>query len=162
MGSDTLVNKKFLCSNFWHFIALGFGSGLSKIAPGSFGTLMTFVYFFMIHKLDFQLQCLIYILLFWLSFVSTQKTLLNLNVKDPSCIVIDEIIAFLFVLIWLPFNPYLFFIAFILFRLFDIIKPWPISLLEKLPGACGVIADDMGAALATLILTLLINIYVFA
>jgi len=62
----------------------------------------------------------------------------------------------------LPFSPYLFIIAFILFRLFDIIKPWPISLLEKLPGAFGVIADDMGAALATLILTLLINIYVFA
>jgi phosphatidylglycerophosphatase A len=96
MGSGTLVNIKFLCSNFWHFIALGFGSGLSKIAPGSFGTLMTFVYFFLIHKLDFQLQCLTYILLFWLSFVSTQKTLINLNVKDPSCIVIDEIIAFLF------------------------------------------------------------------
>ena len=162
MGSGTLVNIKFLCSNFWHFIALGFGSGLSKIAPGSFGTLMTFVYFFLIHKLDFQLQCLTYILLFWLSFVSTQKTLINLNIKDPSCIVIDEIIAFLFVLILLPFSPYLFIIAFILFRLFDIIKPWPICLLEKLPGAFGVIADDMGAALATLILSLLINIYVFA
>ena len=162
MDSDTLVNREFLCSNFWHFIALGFGSGLSKTAPGSLGTLVTFVYFFLIHKLDFQLQCLIYTLLFWLSFFSTQKTLINLNVKDPSCIVIDEIIAFLFVLILLPFNYYLFVIAFILFRLFDIIKPWPISLLEKLPGAYGVIADDMGAALVSLILTLFINIYVFA
>ena len=162
MGSDTLVNVKFLCSNFWHFIALGFGSGLSKIAPGSFGTLMTFVYFFLIYKLDFQLQCFIYILLFWLSFVSTQKTLINLNIKDPSCIVIDEIIAFLFVLILLQFNAYLFFISFILFRLFYIIKQWHISLLEKLPGAFGVIADDMGSALATLILTLLINIYALA
>ena len=92
--------------------------------------------------------------------MSVKKTLQSLRIKDPSCVVIDEIIAYLVVLILLPNNYLLYLISFILFRFFDILKPWPISKLEELPGAAGVIADDFGAALFALIMTQMVSSYV--
>ena len=92
--------------------------------------------------------------------MSVKKTLQSLRIKDPSCVVIDEIIAYLVVLILLPNNYLLYLISFILFRFFDILKPWPISKLEEFPGATGVIADDFGAALFALIITQIVSSYV--
>ena len=155
-----MVNLKFLFSNVWHFIALGFGAGLIKKGTGTFGTLITFIYFLFLYKLNLQLQLLIFTVLILISYVSVKKTLQSLKIKDPSCVVIDEIIAYLIVLILLPNNFLLYLISFILFRFFDILKPWPISKLEELPGAMGVIADDFGAALLALVITQMVSLYV--
>ena len=155
-----MVNLKFLFSNIWHFIALGFGAGLIKKGTGTFGTLVTFIYFLFLYKLNLQSQLLIFLILLLISYVSVKKTLQSLRIKDPSCVVIDEIIAYLIVLILLPNNYLLYLISFILFRFFDILKPWPINKLEELPGATGVIADDFGAALFALIITQMVSSYV--
>lgn len=160
MGIIILPNLKFLFANIWHFIALGFGTGLSKYAPGSLGTLVAFIYFYFVNLLNFQYQIFCFCLILIISFVSTQITIQNLNMKDPSCVVIDEIIAFLFILILLPPNYLLYGLSFIIFRILDIFKPWPINYLEKLPGATGVIADDVGAAIGSLLLTYFIFLYV--
>jgi len=155
-----LVNLKFLFSNIWHFIALGFGAGLIKKGTGTFGTLITFFYFIFIYQLNLEIQILIFFILLLVSYISVKNTLQSLKIKDPSCVVIDEIIAYLIVLILLPNNYLLYLISFILFRFFDILKPWPISKLEELPGAIGVIADDFGAALFALVITQTVSSYV--
>lgn len=155
-----MVNLKFLLSNIWHFIALGFGAGLIKKGTGTFGTLITFVYFIFIYQLNLGIQILIFFILLLVSYISVKNTLQSLKIKDPSCVVIDEIIAYLIVLILLPNNYLLYLISFILFRFFDILKPWPISKLEELPGAIGVIADDFGAALFALVITQMVSSYV--
>lgn len=155
-----MVNLKFLFSNIWHFIALGFGAGLIKKGTGTFGTLITFIYFIFIYQLNLEIQILIFFILLLVSYISVKNTLQSLKIKDPSCVVIDEIIAYLIVLILLPNNYLLYLISFILFRFFDILKPWPISKLEELPGAIGVIADDFGAALFALVITQMVSLYV--
>jgi len=155
-----LVNLKFLFSNIWHFIALGFGAGLIKKGTGTFGTLITFIYFIFLYQLNLEIQILIFFILLLVSYISVKNTLQSLKIKDPSCVVIDEIIAYLIVLILLPNNYLLYLISFILFRFFDILKPWPISKLEELPGAIGVIADDFGAALFALVITQMVASYV--
>ncbi|MBL6727828.1 MAG: phosphatidylglycerophosphatase A [Methylophilaceae bacterium] len=155
-----MVNLKFLFSNIWHFIALGFGAGLIKKGTGTFGTLITFIYFIFIYQLNLEIQILIFFILLLVSYISVKNTLQSLKIKDPSCVVIDEIIAYLIVLILLPNNYLLYLISFILFRFFDILKPWPISKLEELPGAIGVIADDFGAALFALAITQMVSSYV--
>lgn len=155
-----MVNLKFLFSNIWHFIALGFGAGLIKKGTGTFGTLITFIYFIFIYQLNLEIQILIFFILLLVSYISVKNTLHSLKIKDPSCVVIDEIIAYLIVLILLPNNYLLYLISFILFRFFDILKPWPISKLEELPGAIGVIADDFGAALFALVITQMVSSYV--
>lgn len=155
-----MVNLKFLLSNIWHFIALGFGAGLIKKGTGTFGTLITFIYFIFFYQLNLEIQILIFFILLLVSYISVKNTLQSLKIKDPSCVVIDEIIAYLIVLILLPNNYLLYLISFILFRFFDILKPWPISKLEELPGAIGVIADDFGAALFALVITQMVSSYV--
>lgn len=155
-----MVNLKFLFSNIWHFIALGFGAGLIKKGTGSFGTLITFIYFIFLYQFNLEIQILIFFILLLVSYISVKNTLQSLKIKDPSCVVIDEIIAYLIVLILLPNNYLLYLISFILFRFFDILKPWPISKLEELPGAIGVIADDFGAALFALVITQMVSSYV--
>lgn len=155
-----MVNLKFLFSNIWHFIALGFGAGLIKKGTGTFGTLITFIYFILLYQLNLEIQILIFFILLLVSYISVKNTLQSLKIKDPSCVVIDEIIAYLIVLILLPNNYLLYLISFILFRFFDILKPWPISKLEELPGAIGVIADDFGAALFALVITQMVSSYV--
>ena len=155
-----MINLKFLFSNIWHFIALGFGAGLIKKGTGTFGTLITFIYFIFLYQLNLEIQILIFFILLLVSYISVKNTLQSLKIKDPSCVVIDEIIAYLIVLILLPNNYLLYLISFILFRFFDILKPWPISKLEELPGAIGVIADDFGAALFALVITQMVSSYV--
>ncbi len=155
-----MINLKFLFSNIWHFIALGFGAGLIKKGTGTFGTLITFIYFIFLYQLNLEIQILIFFILLLVSYISVKNTLQSLKIKDPSCVVIDEIIAYLIVLILLPNNYLLYLISFILFRFFDILKPWPISKLEELPGAIGVIADDFGAALFALVITQMVASYV--
>ena len=155
-----MVSLKFLFSNIWHFIALGFGAGLIKKGTGTFGTLITFIYFIFLYQLNLEIQILIFFILLLVSYISVKNTLQSLKIKDPSCVVIDEIIAYLIVLILLPNNYLLYLISFILFRFFDILKPWPISKLEELPGAIGVIADDFGAALFALVITQMVASYV--
>src|SRR6056300_977708 len=91
-------------SNIWLFIALGFGTGLSKKGPGTIGTLVAFLYLIPFLKLSNTLQIFLYIFCFILSYISTNETIKNLKIKDPSCVVIDEIIAYLLILIIVPLN----------------------------------------------------------
>jgi phosphatidylglycerophosphatase A len=155
------VNRKFLSQNIYHFIALGFGSGLFKKGPGTAGSLAAIPIFYLLLNLPSLLQWLFVITLFFVGLYSSNKVIAVIDQKDPSFIVIDEIVAVLFLFILIPSNIKLLAFAFILFRIFDIFKPFPVSWAENyFQGALGIMMDDIVAALLSLIVIRVI-LYVF-
>lgn len=136
-----------------HFIALGFGTGLSPVAPGTLGTLVALPVAWL---LDAQAPTWA-----WLTAIGTitivgtwcaHITARDLGVADHGSIVIDEIAAFLLVLFFAGAAPWRQVLAFVLFRFFDIVKPPPIREIDRgMKNAVGVMADDFAAAGYTLL-----------
>ncbi len=150
ISPDKVVpNRAFLFAHPAHFLALGFGSGLAPKAPGTAGTLAAFPLYWLLAAHPF----------YWLwitAFLAVgvwacEVTGRNLGVHDHGGMVWDEIAAFLLVLPFAPVvalgAPIAFALAFALFRLFDIWKPFPIGWLDaRVPGGFGVMLDDVLAA----------------
>ena len=155
------MNRKFLTQNIYHFIALGFGSGLYKKGPGTAGSIVAIPIFYLLLNLPSLLQWLFVVTLFFVGLYSSNKVINLIDQKDPSFIVIDEIVAVLFLFIMIPTNIKFLAFAFILFRIFDIFKPFPVSWAENhLKGALGIMLDDIVAALLSLLVIRLI-LYVY-
>lgn len=167
MGLIILKPNKLLYKNLSAFLALGFGTGLSKKAPGTIGTLVALPFFFFLQLLPEYLIYLFIVTLFFVGVYVSDKTCQALGVSDPSSIVIDEIVGFLLLLILIAYpligtkiliTDYNFVLAFILFRIFDIWKPFPINFLEQnYKGGFGIMIDDVGAAIYAYIIFILIN-----
>ena len=143
--------------NPWHFLAFGFGSGLARKAPGTWGTLagMPFVPLLQYISLPLALGIIVLASLFgiWLC----GKVADDLGVHDHGGIVWDEIVGIWITLVLLPASWLWWCAGFVAFRLFDIVKPWPISVLDRrLGGGLGIMLDDILAGLfAALVLLLL-------
>jgi len=150
-------DRRFLFAHPWHFVALGFGSGLPRFAPGTWGTLAAWAIFALLDPFVTDLQWLGLILAgLYFGAWASQRTGLALGQIDSGHIVIDEIVAFLIVLVMLPDEATLpglqHTIAFALFRLFDIVKPPPIRWLDaRIKNGIGVMLDDLVAAFFTLL-----------
>lgn len=127
------------------FLATGFGTGYAPIIPGTIGTLpaVAMAYFF-----DFNLYIIIVIALLGLYICHEAEKLFVEH--DPSKVVFDEIAGFLVASFLIPTNSL--WLAFIAFRFFDMIKPYPINKLQELPGGLGVMVDDLAAGLVANIL----------
>lgn len=146
------LDLKFLLSHPAHFFALGLGSGLVKKAPGTFGTLVGLPLFWLISGYTLTIQLIAISILFLLGIYVCEVTGKALGVSDHSAIVWDEIVAIMLVLTTIAPNWYLWLMAFLLFRLFDIWKPFPIRQFDaKLKHGFGVMFDDLLAALYTII-----------
>lgn len=146
---------KFLLQHPAHFIAFGFGSGLAPKAPGTFGTLVAFPLFWLLSPAPFSIQISVIAALFLLGIYFCHKTGSALGVADHGGIVWDEIIAMMFILAITPPDWILWPVAFLLFRLFDIWKPFPIRQLDaRIKGGFGVMLDDAVAAVYTIIFLL--------
>jgi phosphatidylglycerophosphatase A len=154
-----LLNRRFLLSHPAHFIALGAGAGLSRLAPGTAGTLWAWAVFLLLQiwLTPIQLGVLIGVstLVGWWACTVTAQ---HLGVADPGAIVWDEIVAFWLVL-WLV-TPTSFggeLAAFALFRYFDAAKPGPVGWADRLfkgfgwRGGWGILFDDFVAAFCTLL-----------
>jgi phosphatidylglycerophosphatase A len=154
------LNRRFLVSHPAHFVALGAGSGLSRIAPGTAGTLWAWAVFVLLQTWLSPLQMGVLIaastLVGWWACTVTAQ---HMGVSDPGAIVWDEVIAFWLVL-WLV-NPTTFWgqlFAFALFRYFDAAKPGPVRWADSLfkgfgwRGGWGIIFDDLVAAFCTLLI----------
>lgn len=138
------------------FLALGLGSGLSPVAPGTAGTLLTvpLVYFLQQQSLLIYLLATLFVLVTgsWICGYTARK----LQVHDHSSIVYDEVAGFLITMIMVPAGWYWMFSGFVLFRFFDAIKPWPISWFDKnIDGGFGIMLDDVIAGLISLCCLLL-------
>jgi phosphatidylglycerophosphatase A len=144
---------RFVCGHPAHFLAFGFGVGLIPFAPGSFGTLLAFpIYAFLQHRLDAQSWVLVLAVLFGIGVWATGRTGRALGVHDHGGMVFDETVAFLVVLFLAPDTLLWQAFAFLLFRLFDILKPPPIRYVDRsVKGGLGVMLDDLVAALFALL-----------
>ena len=152
-------NAKFLLAHPAHFVALGFGSGLSPVAPGTAGALWAWLAFLVLQPFVDSAQIggliLASTLVGWWACAITAK---RMGVLDPGSIVWDEVVAFWLVL-WLVMPTGLLgqFIAFLLFRFFDIAKPGPIGWADRhfkgtgARGSFGILLDDFLAAFCTLL-----------
>lgn len=143
----TSPDIRFLLRHPAHFLALGFGSGLARKAPGTFGTLLGLPLFAALMSLPEIGHFAVIALLFLIGIPICRKTGEALGVSDHGSIVWDEIVAMLLVLEFTPRSPGWWLAAFLLFRLFDIWKPFPIRQFDaRLKGGFGVMFDDLLAA----------------
>ncbi len=147
-----VLDSRFLVSHPAHFFALGFGSGLAAKAPGTFGTLVGLPLFWVITSYALYIQLLIITGLFLIGIYFCHKTSQDLGIADHGGIVWDEIVAIMLVLSFTPKNWVWWFVAFLLFRLFDIWKPFPIRQFDaKLKNGFGVMFDDLLAAIYAIV-----------
>jgi phosphatidylglycerophosphatase A len=138
----------FLIAHPAHFLALGFGSGLAKKAPGTFGTIVGLPLFYLIAGYALHMQLAIITTFFIVGIYLCGVAGQSLGVSDHGSIVWDEIVAMLLVLTITPYQWQWWLTAFVLFRIFDIWKPFPIRQCDAaLKGGFGVMFDDLLAAI---------------
>lgn len=141
---QTKVLAKIVFSNPIHFLSFGFGSGLAPKAPGTFGTLSAIPVFWLLSSLNLTFYLLTCLLVSVLGIYICGYTAKALKVHDHPGIVWDEIAGFLITMIGFSFTWNNVIVGFILFRFFDILKPWPIKWVdEKVSGGLGIMLDDV-------------------
>ncbi len=142
----------FRISDPIHFLALGFGSGLAAKAPGTFGTLAAIPVFFLLSLLPLSGYLIVTAIFSLAGIYICDKAAKDAGVHDHGAIVWDEIVGFLITMILVPITWQSVVVGFILFRLFDIFKPWPISFIDKkCHGGLGIMLDDILAGIFSLI-----------
>lgn len=146
--SNKTPSLKQLLVNPVQLLAFGFGSGLSKKAPGTMGTLLAIPFYYCLIQFyaDFYLPVLLLVVIsgIWICGKAAE----DIGVHDHGGIVWDEIAGYLLTMYWVGFNWQNVLIGFVLFRIFDIAKPWPINWLDKkVKGGFGIMVDDLLAGL---------------
>ena len=129
------------------FLATGFGSGLSTVAPGTLGTLVGVLICLLCLPMPWTFRLLFVLALLVLSIYVADKAEKIYQKKDDQRIVIDEIIGLQITMLPVPINILNLCTAFVLFRIFDIWKPFPVKNLQGLPGGWGVVIDDVAAGI---------------
>jgi len=149
----------FLIAHPAHFLALGFGTGLAPVAPGTVGTLLAIPLYAALGRWLTPAGILALVpALFALGVWACGRTGRDLGAADHSGMNWDEIVAYLLVLAFTPAGLGWQAFAFVAFRCFDILKPPPIRQLErKVKGGLGVMLDDLLAAFYTLLLLALVK-----
>jgi len=142
-GMDRLVN----------FVALGFGAGAAPVAPGTFGTLMAVPIYLAIRELPVPGYVLVVAIMFVVGVWLCGRAERSLGQHDHPAIVWDEITAFQITMFAAPAGPLWIVTGFVLFRVFDIWKPWPIRALERqVKGGLGTMLDDVLAGVFALLI----------
>ncbi|MFQ3322996.1 MAG: phosphatidylglycerophosphatase A [Pseudomonadales bacterium] len=147
--SDMSVHPKQLMTNPLHALSLGLGSGLAPKAPGTFGTIAALIiYYFLLADLSLPVYAAIVVLSTLVGFYLCGYTAKAMGVHDAPAIVWDEFAGLWIALICVPTGLHWLALAFVLFRFFDILKPWPISWLDKhMQGGFGIMIDDVVAGI---------------
>lgn len=140
--------------------ATGFGSGYAPFASGTWGSLVGLVIYYAFKNFSSSLYFATLIGVFAIAIWSSQMAEVHFGKKDPGQVVVDEIIGQLVTLAFLPFSWKLSIAGFLLFRLFDILKPFPARWFQDhLKGGWGIVMDDvMAGVYANLILQVLMNV----
>lgn len=143
-------------------IATGFYSGYLPKAPGTWGSLVGVLLVFLLHALSLQIYLSVIAGLFIVgSFVAGEAEKI-LDNRDPGVVVIDEIVGMLITMIAVPITPLTMVLGFILFRVFDIAKPFPVNFFDQhFHGGLGIMLDDVVAGIYSLIIMQLIFLLAF-
>lgn len=146
------MNQAQISKQVWqsptYFIAFGFGSGLLPLVPGTWGTLAAIPIYYLIANFSCVAYLLISLLAFILGVFVSERVTRDLGMQDYKGIVWDEIVGYLLTMFLAPPGWIWMFLGFVLFRFFDILKPYPIRLVdEKVHGGLGIMLDDVLAAL---------------
>ena len=156
MTRPSIIRKENLSAldRFAYALATGFGAGFAPIAPGTFGAIegaAVFIAFIAVTRrlplspsASFILLVILNVMLFLVGVWASNRACEISGIKDPSQVVVDEVSGQLIALTPLFASPSVAGViaAFVLFRLFDIFKPYPIRKLEGLPAGFGVMSDD--------------------
>jgi len=132
------------------------GIGYAPLAPGTFGSLFGLLLWYFVPRTP-AAQIAVIVVVFLLGSWSGSVAERHFNRTDPSHVVLDEVVGMWITRLFNPVGWQGAIIAFLLFRLFDVVKPYPANRLERLPGGFGIMADDgMAAIYANMSLRLLI------
>ena len=143
--------NKFTLTDPIQFLALGFGSGLAPKAPGTFGTIAAIPLLMLCASLTVTQYSVLIVLMSLIGIYLCGYAAKAAGVHDHPAIVWDEFVGLFITMFMIPLTWQTMIVGFILFRLFDIVKPWPISWLDKhCHGGFGIMIDDIVAGLAAL------------
>ena len=135
------------------FIATFFNIGRLPLAPGTWASLVTTVLVYFIKpywQAPLYIQIAAIVIVFVLGIPAASAAERHFKKKDPRPCVIDEVAGQMLSLLLVPHNIYLYGAGFFLFRVFDILKPFPVRNAEKIPGGFGIMLDDIVAGLYAL------------
>ena len=142
------------------FLALGFGSGLLPRAPGTAGTIAAIPLYLVMQSLALPVYVSLVAVLFLLGIPICAHTAKRLGVHDHPGIVWDEIVGYLVTMTFAPTGWLWVLAGFVLFRFFDVLKPWPIRWLDRrVGGGFGIMVDDLLAGIAAAAVLQLLVIY---
>ena len=145
---DKQLRQRVSLKNPVHFLALGFGSGLIPFMPGTFGSLAALPLLIPFLYLPPITLLLAAVLASAIGIYLCGKTADDMQVHDHGSIVWDEVAGILLTFLWVPLSLWTVVAGFILFRFFDIVKPWPIGPVDKyVSGGLGIMLDDIIAGL---------------
>ena len=137
-----------------------FGIGYIPFASGTFGSLAGLLIGYLIYLINYNLLFLVIPILFILGIKASDIYQSKTGEQDSSVIVIDEVVGQLIAMLTVLDNFLLIFVSFLLFRFFDIFKPWPASFFDKkMKNGKGVMLDDVVAGIYTLLILIMIEMY---
>ncbi len=131
-----------------HFLAFGLGSGAAPKAPGTFGTLAAVPLYLLLEPLSVTVYALMLVVTFLVGIYLCGKTSEDMGVHDHGGIVWDEFVGYWITMFLAPAGWLWIVVGFVLFRFFDIVKPWPIGWADKhVSGGLGIMLDDVLAGI---------------
>ena len=155
-----LIRRELLgyCRDPVNWLALGFGSGLARRAPGTFGTLAALPLLPLFSWMALPWSGLVLLATALVGIFICGHAARSMKLDDPGCVVWDEMVGLWLTLFALPLDPVSIVGGFLLFRLFDIVKPWPISWCDRnIKEGAGIMVDDLVAGvLAALVLRVIL------
>lgn len=161
------MEKSLISRHVWtnpiYFVAFGFGAGLSPLLPGTMGTLIAIPFYLLMRQLSWQLYLIIVVVSFVVGVWFCDQTEKMVQQSDYSGIVWDEIVGYWATMFLAPSGWQWIFLGFVLFRLFDIIKPWPISWVnDHVHRGFGIMFDDLLAGLLALAVIQLAKFFIYS
>jgi phosphatidylglycerophosphatase A len=141
-----------------HWLAFGFGAGLLPIAPGTWGSLLAAIVFWLLAPLPTIGFVVVIVLMFVAGVWICGESARRIGVHDHGGIVFDEIVGMLLTLTVVSHEPLWIMVGFLLFRIADVWKPWPIRDVDhRLSGGLGIMLDDVLAAIYAALVTFLMQ-----
>ncbi|MDZ7279242.1 phosphatidylglycerophosphatase A [Pantoea eucrina] len=145
MPGKDIAKRRLRMRNPWHLLATGFGSGLSPIMPGTAGSMAAIPFWWLMTALPLQIYCLMVLIGISVGVYLCHRTAKDMGVHDHGSIVWDEFIGMWITLMAIPAMRWEWVLAgFVIFRVFDMWKPWPIRWFDRnVHGGMGIMVDDI-------------------